>query len=53
MERGCNFVFLFLGGSFGPWEVRCFCFVFFVFVGLSVCSVLYLMFVSDDHFSTG
>ena len=24
LERGCSFVFLFHGGSFGPWEARCF-----------------------------
>ena len=32
-------LFFFPGGSFGPWEARSLCFVFFVFVYLSICSL--------------
>ena len=39
LERGCYGVVFFPGGSFGPWEARCVCFVFFVCVCLSVYSL--------------
>ena len=42
MERGCNFVFLFPGGNFGPWEARCFCFVFFVCVPVCLLCSLFI-----------
>ena len=40
----------FSGGSVGPWEARCLCFVFFCLC-LSFCSVLYLFLLSGDHCS--
>ena len=48
LERGCNFVIPFSGGSFGPWEAR---YLYFVFVCLcfSVCPVLCLCLLSGDH----
>ncbi|CAN0405923.1 unnamed protein product [Ascophyllum nodosum] len=39
----------FPGGSFGLWEARCLCFVFFVCLCLSVCSLFIVL--SGDHFS--
>ena len=39
----------FPGGSFGPWEARCLCFVFFVCVCLSACSLSVVL--SGGHFS--
>ena len=41
----------FPGGSFGPWEARCLCFVFFVYVCRSVCFV-YCSTVQVITFST-
>ena len=39
----------FPGGNFGPWEARCLCFVFFVCVYLSVCSLFIVL--SGHHCS--
>ena len=51
LERGCNgIVFFFSGGSFGPWEARCLCFVFLVCVCLSICSLFIAL--AGDHFSS-
>ena len=40
----------FPGGDFGPWEARCLCFVFFVCMCLSVCS-LFIVLSGDPFFS--
>ena len=45
LERGhIGTVFLSSGGNVGPWDGRCLCFVFFVFVCLSACSFFIVLF---------